>query len=463
MPDKQYSLEQVLKSIGQTLSARYTSTYWVKTEINKLNFYPHSGHYYPELVEKKNGKTVAQARGILWKNDAERIQKELREKTGSPLREGIQVLCLCSIVFDPLHGLSLRIEEVDTTFALGELEKEKQETITRLQSENLFSRNKTLTLALVPKRIAIISVESSKGLSDFLQVIQANPEAFRIEWTLFPALLQGDRSVESIKSQLKKIALKKEAFDAVALIRGGGGEVGLASYNQYELAKAVAEFPLPVLTGIGHSTNETVTELVAYKKAITPTELADFILDRYRHLHHFLQEAGTLVSRYSKQVIKTGSDQVNLTTEKLNWHVKHLLQEHRHQFSQQQHQIKHLSTALIQQYRHSLAQRHQACQRVAVDILKEQLQRLLKYQTAASLLTAQQLKLEHWQLQSLENHVRLLHPQRVLERGYSITLHEGKSIQDPNQLKPGDRITTVLEKGIILSTLNQVKDEDPSL
>lgn len=167
-----FSLLEVTTSIQKTLADRYKTAFWVKAEMNKLNLYRHSGHCYPELVEKQGEKVVAQIRSILWKDDYVRINNAFLKILQEPLKDGIKILFLANITFDPVHGLSLRIMDIDPAYTLGDLEREKQETIQRLQSEGIFGLNKTTKLSLLPKRIAIISVESSKGYADFMKVIE---------------------------------------------------------------------------------------------------------------------------------------------------------------------------------------------------------------------------------------------------------------------------------------------------
>src|SRR5688500_156033 len=170
-----FTLLEVTSSIQRTLSERYKTSFWVKAEMNKINYYPHSGHCYPDLVEKKDGKVIAQLRSTLWKEDYLRINNSFLKVVKTPLRDGIKMLFCARIMFDPSHGLSLRIIDIDPAFALGELEREKQETIEELQKEGIFGKNKTLPLPLLPKRIAIISVQTSKGYADFIKVIGHNP------------------------------------------------------------------------------------------------------------------------------------------------------------------------------------------------------------------------------------------------------------------------------------------------
>ncbi len=406
-----FSLLEVTRSIQKTIADRYTSLYWVKAEMNKLNHYKHSGHCYPELVEKKEGKVVAEIRSILWKSDFERINQQFISLLNEPLRDGISILFQAGISYDPLHGLSLRIVDIDSSFVLGELEKEKKESIKRLQEEDLFEANRRLPFPLVPKRLAIISVETSKGLSDFYKIIQHNPWGYRLETTLYPALLQGDKSVPSIIRQLAVIAERAESYDAVAIIRGGGGEVGLSSYNNYALAKSIAIFPIPVLTGIGHSTNETVSEMVSYKNAITPSELADFLIQKFHNFAVPLDQAQERLINSSTTKFVHEQEGLHRLAQQLSWSAGNLL-------TAEHHRIQMLSQRL-----HLFSQQ----------FLKEQY---------ASLVHIQKI-------------VKMADPHLLLERGFSITLINGKALRSTEQVREGDQVETILFEGKITSTITK--------
>src|SRR5699024_9699764 len=217
--DKQvFSLLQVTRSVQRTIAQRYARTYWIKAEMNKLNHYTHSGHAYPDLVEKKDGKIVAEMRGTIWRSTYQRINKEFIKYLGEPLKDGISLVFEASITYHPMYGVGLNIVDIDVSFVLGELEKEKKESIAKLKKEGLFDKNKQLPFPLVPKRIAIISVETSKGLSDFYNIIRKNPWGYKLEYTLFPSLLQGDKSIASILNQLAAIRSQVESFDVLIII-----------------------------------------------------------------------------------------------------------------------------------------------------------------------------------------------------------------------------------------------------
>lgn len=413
-----FSLLEVSKSIQKTLAERYKSLYWIKAEMNKLNHYTHSGHCYPELVEKQDGKVVAEIRSTLWKADFTRINNNFLKIAQEPLREGITMLFQASISYDPMYGLSLRIVDIDPTFTLGELEKEKLDSIRKLKEEGIYEANKSIPFPMLPKKLAIISVETSKGLSDFYKIINQNPWGYKLECTLFPALLQGDKSIPSIINQLAVIADKIAEFDVVAIIRGGGGEVGLSSYNNYLLAKAIAIFPIPILTGIGHSTNYTVSEMVAYKNAITPSELADFLIQKFHNFSVPIEKAAEGIQQLILTRFKEERNFLSQMATHIQWVGKRELQTARANIQHIQQELGALIK--LRFYEHKTALAH------------------------------------------TERIIQLSDPRRMLKQGFSITKVNGKLLQSLDQLSPGDLIQTILEDGEIISTVTHKKAHSDS-
>jgi exodeoxyribonuclease VII large subunit len=455
-----FSLLEVTLSIQKTIAERYTTSFWVKAEMNKLNHYSHSGHCYPELVEKKEGKVIALIKSNLWKSDFLRINERFRTILKEPLKDGITILFCATVSFDPTHGLSLRIIDIDPSFSLGELEREKQETIERLSTEGLFNNNKKLKLALLPQRIAIISVETSKGYADYLKVIEQNPWGYKFMNLLFPSLLQGEKSVLSIINQLQRIKKVSKHFDAVAIIRGGGGDVGLSSYNNYDLAKEVATFPLPVFTGIGHSTNETVTEMVSFQNAITPTELADFLIQKFHNFAVPVKKAQEIILDRSNRILKD---------EKLKFHtsIKYFQSVITNRLQKSESAIRELSTSVTQTSRFRIKQESQLLTHVTQSLKKTPslllaakknsiLQRTTHLQQQASTLLNSKKQL----LQNLEKNVHILDPVNILRRGFTITMAHGKAIKSIDDVNPEDTITTILADGEILSDVKKLKKPD---
>jgi exodeoxyribonuclease VII large subunit len=317
------------------------------------------------------------------------------------------LLFLAKISFDSAHGLTLHILDIDPDYTLGDLEREKQETIRRMHEEGIFDRNKTLKMPLLPQRIAIISVETSKGYMDFIGKIDSNQWGYRLVYQLFPSLLQGDGMIPALKAQLERIRGMKDDFDVVAIIRGGGGEVGLASYNKYELAKEIAMFPLPILTGIGHITNETVAEMVAYKNLITPTDLAMYVLQSFHDFNAILKQS----------------------EQRILFHLKRILNSETMQFQ-------------------SLANRFRAA---AGSVLQRYLSNLSVLQGRLADKTLWRIMNETVWLNNTEKNVNNMSPKEVMRRGYSITMLNGKAVKNPAQAKSGDTLESLVFEGEIIS------------
>lgn len=435
---KVFSLMEVTQSIQRTIVERYQSAFWVKAEMNKLNHYTHSGHCYPELLEKSEGKTIAQLKATLWKNDFIRINDNFLQVLKEPVKDGIKILMYASISFDPMHGLSLRIHDIDPVFSLGELEREKLETLDKLRREGIYSLNKQKHLPLLPQRMAIISVETSKGLSDYLKILDHNPWGYKFFNFLFPALLQGDRSAPSIVAQLQQIKKVLHHFDAVAIVRGGGGDVGLASYNNYELAREICLFPIPVFTGIGHSTNETVSEMVSFRNAITPTELADFLLQQFHNVSVPLHDAEATIVERSIRLLQEESTRFDHT-------VKYFKSVTTNYLQGRSHEVQHLRTALSQ-YSNFLLQKAKLNSDNAASDLKRGVGAFYKEQQS--------------QIQNIERQVSILDPINVLRRGFSITTVNGKTVKQTSMVSAGEEIITQLADGKIISEVKSSQSEE---
>lgn len=476
---KIFSLSQVTRSIQRTLGDRYKSSFWVKAEMIKLHLYPHSGHCYPELVEKRDGRLVAQMKATLWRDDFVKINQRFKDVVGEPLKDGITVLFCAKITFDPVHGLSLSILDIDPVFSLGELEREKQECIRRLREEGIYDRNRELKLALLPQRVAVISVETSKGYADFIKVIESNTWGYRFVHRLFPSLLQGDRAVESIRNQLRNIRKLANHFDVVAIIRGGGGDTGLSCFNDHTLARDIALFPLPVITGIGHATNETVAEMVAHRNAITPTDLANFLLLKFHDFAAPLQHAEAVVKDYTKQLLRDehtlfvntvkrfktlGENMVNHTAATLEQQATYLIRCAKAPIASGRERQASAVRALLRNVHVLCATHSQMLARYTDAIRKDVLSHvreagMLTEQLTEKLSSSARRRSEHARssLLHLERAAAALDPVNVLKRGFSITRRNGKALRSAEGARDGDILHTELYEGIIESEIKSIK------
>ena len=285
-----FELQHRLK---QGVESLFPNRIWVRAEVSAIKA-RNGGHCYMELSQSSDKGLVAKSSAIIWSSKYRFIAPYFESVTGSPLQEGLVILVQVQVNYSELYGMSLIIDDINPEFSLGEKEQERQRTIERLQKEGLMGLQKELDLPLLPYRLAVISAEDAAGYRDFMRHIEENPYGFKVEPVLFPALMQGADCPSSIVAALDAIWDEMQVgaaecgaeqqcghYDAVLILRGGGAKLDLACYDDYSLSAAIAQYPLPVLTAIGHDQDYHVCDMVAHEFLKTPTALADYIVDLY--------------------------------------------------------------------------------------------------------------------------------------------------------------------------------------
>lgn len=418
MHDKKvYPLSRLSKAIEQVIQTHCSHLVWVKADIVKLNFYPQSGHAYPELAEKKEGRMVAEMRGTIWKKQFDQINQKFQEVLQEPLKDDMSVVMQVQVNYHAVYGLSVNILDMDPHYTLGELARQKAVTIQRLKQEELFAANKLKILPLLPKTLAIISVESSKGYQDFLSVIEHNQWSYKFHLKLFPAVLQGERAISTIISQLRNIQRHEAVFDAVLIIRGGGGDIGLSCYDDYQLSRTIASFPLPVITGIGHSTNMTVSEMVSYQSFITPTKVAEFLLQEFHNFAFPIRENLDRLKHLTRRRFESQLLGVRESIRMLHSITKWTLEANRRNVDQIQNGLHHHSRSFIANQKRSL--------------------------------------------EGFATNIRLLSPENVLKKGYSISRINGKIVQSIEEIPEGAFMETQLIDGFVISKTEKTQKRSP--
>lgn len=430
MPEKSgdrtiFTLSEVCRSIKKTLEERYKSRFWVRAELMKLNYYKYSGHAYPDLVQKDDGRIIAQIRGVIWKSDLLKIQASFMREINQPLTEGIEILFEAGIVYDAVHGISLRIYQIDTSFHLGLIEKEKFQTIERLKAERIFDSNKLRVLRDLPKNIAVISVETSKGWADFRQVVEPYVHHYGLFFMMFPALLQGDGAVASIRGQLQKIQLVKSDFDAVMIIRGGGGEASLTCFNNFELCRDICTFPLPVFTGIGHSTNLTVAEMIAYHHSITPTALGEFYID----------------------IFKTRESELVMTVESISKQVALALNRFKTTLAQKISQISTDSKKQIKNKSERLSNMVENIMKSSARIMIFHFGKLIDLTQSLRVQSMDFFKQKHKELQAITRIILIQNPENILKKGFVYLLKDGNHLSSVDNIAPNQSIQIIFRDG----------------
>ncbi len=272
------TLYDLMRMVRGSVESRFSDPVWISAEISELKL-NRSGHCYLNLVEKgaTDGAPRAEARAMIWRSSYAAIATSFESATGAPLSSGIKVLVRVVVTFHEIYGLSLQIIDIDPSYTLGEVERRRRETIARLQEDGVWDMNRELELPRPTLRIAIVSSATAAGYRDFMQEIGRCNYRFRI--TLFESLMQGDGGENSVINALDAIADREEEFDVVAIIRGGGSTSDLALFDSYRIASHIAQFPLPIVTGIGHDKDVSVADMVAHTSCKTPTAVATLFME----------------------------------------------------------------------------------------------------------------------------------------------------------------------------------------
>ena len=435
-PDEQaLSLVELNQRIQATLEQAFPETYWVRAEMSDVRENSASGHCYLEFVEKDphSGQLLAKVRGAIWAKTFRLLKPYFEMETGQRFVSGLKVLVRVTVDFHELYGLSLTVVDIDPAYTLGDMARKRLEIIRQLQEEGVFELNKELPLPLLPRRIALISSPTAAGYEDFMNQLTHNRAGYPFYVKLFPALMQGERTEESVIAALDRIYAHQELFDVVALLRGGGATSDLNSFDSYLLAANCAQFPLPILTGIGHERDDTVVDLVAHTRLKTPTAVAEFLITR-------MDQAAQTVEELQQTMTQSAS--VRLLQEKQR------LQSYATRFPALVGQRMERNRTLLHQLGAKLptmAQGFVERKRAMVDRLAMQ----LRNATTTHLAEKQRF------LQLQEQFVRMASPDYILRRGYSLTLREGKIIKRAEELHVGEELTTRFMDGEVKSIIKE--------
>lgn len=418
-------------------------SYWVVAEIGEMRL-TQKGHCYLELIEKEENMTLAKIRATLWSYNYRRLSGWFEAITGEPLRAGMKILSQVEINFHQVYGLSLNIKDIDANFTLGERARKKQEVLARLAEEGVLEMNKSLSLPEVPQRIAVISSPTAAGLGDFMDQLENNRYGYHFDISLFKALMQGDQAAESIAQAMVEVYDQQErgtkAFDLLVIIRGGGAQVDLDCFDSYELAAHIAQFPLPVVTGIGHERDETVADQVAHTRMKTPTAVAEFLINGTCSFEERLQALWHRISRAGQQTISTRTYEMNSLVQQLRFAVYRHIRSEEDQLKQFQQRI-HLNSQ--RQLRDAAEKTRQINQRLKLE-------------------TQKMVRRQNDQLTQMEKYLRASDPEQILKKGFSYTRANGKPLYEVTGLQPGDELDTLTYQHRLISRLEKITDRNRS-
>lgn len=408
---KKYSLFELQSYLHRVIALNFQEPLWVIAEIFQLK--ESRGHIYLDLVEKQDHsqEVKAQCPAVIWSRNLLKLKKSIGPMADELLKEGVEVSLQVEVTYHPVYGLKLSVLQLDPQYTLGKMELLRQETILQLKKEGLLDLNTRLAPPLVFQRVAIISSENASGYRDFIQHLIHNEFGYQYDCTLFGSAMQGIQLERDIVERLEKIQQLTDQFDSVVIIRGGGSKLDLAGFDLYSVSKAIALCSLPVLTGIGHDTDTTVSDLVAFRSFKTPTAVANFLIDHNAHFEGMMIQTGQVIMQRSLK----------------------LLHLHRERMRTMQQRIWHTSRHHLHTERKSLE----------------------GFRDSHRTLARQSIFMEKMKMKHLVEKISLLNPMNILEKGYSITFRKGVWIKTKENLKVDDVLSIRFNDGQISTRIEK--------
>lgn len=429
-----YELNQLVR---ETLELEMPDDYWVEAELSEAREV--RGHCYMELIQKDpfNNTPVARASAKCWKNTWLRVAPKFENVTKQPLHAGLQVLLKVHADFHEAYGFSWIVTDIDPTFTLGDMAKKRQEIIRQLKEEGVYDLQKELEIPMFAQHVAVISSENAAGYGDFCNQLTTNEYGFAFQVQLFPAIMQGEQVEDSIISALNQINEQVDDFDVVVIIRGGGATADLSGFDTLSLAENVANFPLPIITGIGHERDESVLDMISHTRVKTPTAAASFLIDHLTRVYEKIEDCRMDISHLVSRRMEVEKMRLNQLSEKIPMLFSMVK-------TRQEMYLEKCNSKLLFEVK---------------KILAEQTYRLGQLNDMFTPLKQYVFNRERYRLELLSQRITALDPMLVLKRGYSITLHNGKAVRNPADLSDGDEIETRLEKGIVKSIVTSEPHE----
>lgn len=428
------TLYELNNLVSEVISSVMPDEYWVEAEISELRVV--RGNCYMELVQKaEDTRTpVARASAKCWRTYWILVQSSFERVTGRQLCPGMKVMMRVHADFHEAYGFSWIVTDINPEYTLGDIARRRREIIARLKEEGVFDLQKELIIPLFAQRVAVISSDNAAGYDDFCNQLQNNEKGLAFSVKLYPAVMQGESTEDSVIEALDRIYKDEDKFDVVVIIRGGGATSDLSGFDTLSLAENVANFPLPIIVGIGHNRDESVLDLVANMSVKTPTAAAAFLIDRLAAVAARVDAAATSLSKYVTNRIE-----------------------------QEKSRIKYLSTVLPSLYVAVKSRENMRISRMS-DSLYVAVRQIVASEKARLDLMPQRLSGawrqavtgESHRLQMLEQRVAASDPKRMLARGYTLTLHDGRAVTDLSSLKKGDMLTTLFAGGEVVSEVNKI-------
>jgi exodeoxyribonuclease VII large subunit len=449
-------LSELNLEVQSVIRGHFPENVWTVAEISEIKINT-TGHCYLELIEKDQltDKITAKARATIWSFTFRMLKPFFETATGYELKQGIKILVSVRVEFHEVYGYSLNITDIDPTYTLGDIERKRQEIIARLQKEGVFRMNKELPLSPVPQKIAIISSETAAGYKDFIDQLEHNPFGYIFYHHLFPGIMQGEQAESSIIQAFEKIFSYADFFDSVVIIRGGGSKSDLATFDNYNIAYYITQFPVPVLTGIGHEQDETITDMVAHTRLKTPTAVAEFLISRVNEFEQILIQSERKLERLVVSQLSFYNKNLDSVQQQVISIINIKMQSHSDRLNHLIDKLRSVSSGLLDK----LDLKYQQYIRNFLPAVKNRLG-MHAFELEQIIISLDNkiekvFELNHKHLDLLFQRNTDLDPEKIFKRGFSITMYQGKPVKKSNHVQKGEIIETRLHEGKLTSEVTK--------
>lgn len=457
-----YSLSQLQDLIKEVIEDSLSGFYWVSAEISELKL-NYSGHCYIELIEKTGNDDIkSRVRAIIWSQKARMLLPYFESSTGQELSEGLKVLLRVKPVYHRVYGLSLNVYDIDPAYTLGEMAILRKKIISRLETEGVINLNRELAFPLLPVSIAIISSELAAGYQDFCETLLNNEYGYTYNISLYKSVMQGKETEKSVSGAINRIFESGKKYDLIVIVRGGGSQADLSWFDNYNIAFLITQMPVPVITGIGHEKDLSVTDMVAHMAFKTPTAVAEFIISQSLRTEEYLAVLQESIISKSQDMVQKGRSLINRLSADLSPLVRNSLKKKQAGLNKSALRLSGSTRSLLAYKRSVLRSSQSNIINRTLNYVKEKKEKTVnlsgRFKPGLSRYTEQ----KHSILNSYSRSIDYLRPERVLKRGYSITLFNNKTVRSSKEVKPGSIVSTILNEGKIKSKvfdLNTREDE----
>ncbi len=457
--NRSISLSQLQQVLGNTLRSNTNlQNVWVTAELSDLRVA--GGHCYMELIEKDlGGNTVAKLRAMIWASNLLPLRRKFYSSTGRDISNGLKVMLRGSVSHHNVYGLSFVISDIDPSYTMGDMERLRREILERLQREGILDKNKKLSIPKGSQRIAVISAAGAAGYGDFINQLNSNSEGFKFYPFLFPAVMQGDRTSGSVRCALELVESTIDLWDCVVIIRGGGATTDLNGFDDYELARRIALFPIPVIVGIGHERDRTVLDEIACVRCKTPTAVAAYLIDLLRTSYSIVVDHVRRIAKYSSERLQGENYRLAGIEASIPVIVKARLLKSEKRLNELAYGLEKGTSRVLSRHSDKLLK---LVHTLEINVSKfqgrekEQL-KMLNYRFEKAI--GSFVERRSTQLHNIENMIRILSPENTLKRGYSITRVDGKALRNAITVNEGSVIETTLAKGTIVSTVSGINEK----